>query len=365
MSKRMWMAAMVAVAGASLAAAQDGASWTDSLKFKGDLRYRYENIDKQGKETRERHRVRARLQMSAEVNETVSVALRLASGSDDPVSTNQTLDGGFGTKDFRLDQAYFTWKAADGLAVKGGKMSKPWIAVSDLVWDGDLAPEGLAANYSAGEGVKLMAHAGYFLAEERSAGDDTMLYSGQLAAEMELGENAKLLVGASLYYWDRIEGEAPLFDAEDGFGNDTVDVGTADSPSLQYAGGFEEVEGFAKLSLDAGVPVTVYGQVVSNGAADSDGSGFLAGFTLGKAKAPGSFAFGYNYRELEANAVVGAFSDSDFIGGGTDGKGHKIGAAYQVASNWQLAATYFKSEIGLSGGGTDYDRLQLDLVAKF
>ena len=50
----------------------------------------------------------------------------------------------------------------------------------------------------------------------------------------------------------------------------------------------------------------------------------MAGATLGKAKDKGSWQFDYNYRDLEADAVVGAFSDSDFAGGGTGAEGHKL-----------------------------------------
>ena len=73
----------------------------------------------------------------------------------------------------------------------------------------------------------------------------------------------------------------------------------------------------------------------------------------------------YNYRELEADAVVGAFSDSDSFGGGTDGKGHKVSGKYQIAKNWQFGAAFFMNDIGLEGSSKDYNRLQLDLIAKF
>ena len=41
------------------------------------------------------------------------------------------------------------------------------------------------------------------------------------------------------------------------------------------------------------------------------------GATLNKAKDPGSWQFEYDYRDIQADAVVGKFNDSDFVGGGT------------------------------------------------
>jgi hypothetical protein len=72
---------------------------------------------------------------------------------------------------------------------------------------------------------------------------------------------------------------------------------------------------------------------------------------------------GYNYRDLEADAVVGAFSDSDFIGGGTDGKGHMFTAGYAISKNFTTGITYFSNEKGQQE--TDYDRLQIDFKLKF
>ena len=88
---------------------------------------------------------------------------------------------------------------------------------------------------------------------------------------------------------------------------------------------------------------------------------------LNKARDPGSWEFFYNYRELEADAVVGQLSDSDFIGGGTDGRGHKFGYTYQIRKNTQGSLTYLHNEddTGSNGRDLDYRRFQADLKLKF
>ena len=63
---------------------------------------------------------------------------------------------------------------------------------------------------------------------------------------------------------------------------------------------------------------------MKNDDADDLDTGYLAGFKLGKAKSKGSWQFQYQYEDLEADATLGAITDSDFMGGGTDGEGHKF-----------------------------------------
>ncbi len=87
-------------------------SWTDTIRWKGDFRYRYETFDIENRPNRDRNRIRARAALIADVTPTIEVGLGLASGGDDPVSSNQTLGGGGSTKDLRIDLAYFDW---DGL----------------------------------------------------------------------------------------------------------------------------------------------------------------------------------------------------------------------------------------------------------
>ena len=60
-------------------------------------------------------------------------------------------------------------------------------------------------------------------------------------------------------------------------------------------------------------------------------------------------------------------TDSDRWGGGTDGKGHKIYGKYQIMKNLQAGVSYFKDKKKISDAAktTDYDRMQIDLVASF
>ena len=58
-------------------------------------------------------------------------------------------------------------------------------------------------------------------------------------------------------------------------------------------------------------------------------------------------------------------TDSDFADGGTNVKGHVLGIGYALAKNTALAATYFMNDALDEAPDDGYERLQLDLKAKF
>ena len=99
--------------------------------------------------------------------------------------------------------------------------------------------------------------------------------------------------------------------------------------------------------------------------ADNNDTGFVVGAKLGKAKDQGSYELGYDYRDVEADAVVGAFADSDSGGGGTDIDGHRLSGKYQFTKYVQGAVTLFFNGIDPDGADVDYTRGQFDLSVKF
>ncbi len=366
MKKEIYIVAAALVIQATGADTKADAIWAETLSFNGDLRVRHEWIDAEGKKARQRSRLRARLGAEARVNDTVNVEFRLASGSDDPTSSNQTFDDGFSTKDIRLDRAVVRWTPNEGsTTLSAGKMALPFVRVNDLVWDGDLNPEGFAVTRTFGEDVVLILNGAALWAEERPSDHDTILFGGQAAVQA-----SRVMLGVSVFAWDNMEGFAPLFDATDGFGNSTVDAnaGMVDATGapldedLRYATGFMQIEALAKVTIGNG---EVHANVIVNDDADSEDTAFLVGFKVGKTKEPGSVALVYDYREVEKDAVVGVYSDSDSFGGGTDGRGHRLKLKYQINKNWQGSFVYYLQESGVSENAQDYDRAQVNLIASF
>jgi hypothetical protein len=359
----------------------DSMKWVEKVKISGDLRYRYEGIDAQSggewDDRVDRNRIRARLGISAKVNDEVDLGFRLASGSADPVSTNQTLESSFSSKTIWLDWAYFDWHPADkkGFSLIGGKMPTPFYRVgsNQLIWDDDLSPEGIAAKYemSINESLKAYLNGGGFWVEERDGSDtvDSSLWGAQAYLKNKFDNDTYLLGGMGYYEYGNIEGEGDIYTTWKGgttrkwFGN-TFAGATADSGVFAYD--FDIIEGFGEYGFNfADYPVVVYGNYAHNTAAPSGKSdGWLVGCTFNKLKDPGSWRLGYDYRDIDSDAVVGQFNDSDFVGGGTDGKGHRFNVAYQLAKNFETGLTYFLNE-RKDDDKNDYRRLQADLVFKF
>ena len=349
--------------------------WAEKVKLSGDLRYRHESIDDDASTSeRNRNRIRARLNIEGEVNDEWGVRFRLASGSSDsPTSTNQTLGDSntdsFGNTPFWIDMAYadFHPAAIDGFNAYFGKMANPFYKTgkNELIWDGDVTPEGIAASYETAlsPSTSLFANGGGFWIRERSGGADTGLFGIQSYLKHKINQNLYALGGLSYYDMGNLD------DRTEDLSNVNTSSGNTFNSSNQYVYDYDVVEMFAEMGgfEFMGLPATVYGNYVENTAAPGDrNSGWFMGWKLNKAKKPGDWQISYNYRELEKDAVFDGLTDSDFIGGGTDGKGHEIGLKYKVSENVDAGLTYFLNNRNTgSADSEDFDLLQADLKLKF
>jgi hypothetical protein len=317
---------------------------------------------------RNRERIRARLGVQMALQPGVDLVVGLASGSDgDPVSTNQTLSGAFAKKPLWLDLAYVDLHPdfAGGAHAVLGRMKNPFVTPgrTELIWDHDLNPEGVALTWNRALGaVEPFVAGGYYLIDERDKARDGALLAAQAGARVSLlGGKAWFTLGGSYYDYTRVKGAKAYFDAAKGFGNS---VDATDPEAVTYLYDYNLAEGFLEVGGKVlGLPVTAVGDLVRNLDPSDDHTGWLAGLVVGKLKDPMSFEARYSYRVVEKDAVLGAFTDSDFRGGGTDGSGHEAGLDFALTKNVQLGATYFLNKKGVDGGKT-YHRAQLDLQVK-
>jgi len=337
-----------------------GASWADRIKLKGDFRLRNEGIDQEGRANRTRNRIRARASIIAQVNDDVEAVLGFASGGDDPVSTNQTLGGGGSTKGMNLDLAYVAWSGLENTTIVGGKFKnnlyKP--GGNSLLWDGDWTPEGVGLSWANGD---WFANAiGTWLESDTRSGAE-FAWGAQAGLARKLSDGVKLTAGLAWYDFNTAGGGTFYGDADDFFGN------SYDPLSNTYLHDYELLEVFAELGFKlGGRPAGLFFDYVQNQDADAFDTGYSVGFEYGAAKAPGDWEGAVIYQDLEADAVFGLLTDSDFAGGGTDGKGYILKAGYSVAKNWNANLTYFINENGANAGNQrDYDRMQIDLAFKY
>lgn len=336
------------------------------VKPEADLRYRHDALERDDADVGEegvnhRQRIRVRFGASGELRDDLSLRLRIASGDDDPVSTNQTLTDAFSKKSLTLDLAYFDYRPVKGLSLTAGKQPNPFFRPGDsqVVWDGDLTPEGLTLSFAHQVSrVKWFATGSSFWVLDRRDGEpDAFLLGGQAGAGLRLGEDFLLVASGAFYDYTGLKGRLPAYD-DDPFGN-TVDAGGLLANDYNLVDGGLELRGKAwKL------PFSLFGNVAMNLAAEDGRVAWLAGFSLGDPGKPKGWRARYTWRKVGRDAVFGTFSDSDFGGGGTGTWGHLVEGSFTLNDNLSFGLTLFLSRID-DGDDTRYHRIQLDMIVKY
>jgi hypothetical protein len=378
--------------------------WAGRFAFRGDLRYRHEQIMSDGDRAvpgvpaatnpsvasldRVRDRIRLRFGGTFRVNDTVVVGMQLATGADDPRSTNQTLGDSVGPGSARrtvgVDQAFFAWQPTSTWLVRGGKMPMPWTRPgTSLFFDGDINPEGVAVNYTKG---LLFGSASYMWLQERgptvvrqgeAAVDVSDPAMGHVQAGIRYPFTATSSLTGAISYYDHFatQGRRPFF-AGNPNGNTTVNVAFPAGSTTQLAVAaydYNILQAFLQydqIVFDT-LPLMLYVDYAQNDDAPRSDTAYSVGFTLGRASNPRTWEVGAMYQDIGKDALFGQWVDSDFGNGNTDTKGWVLRAGYAVKTNWTLNATYFINELNNDVCSAavpcnrGYDRLQLDTNFRF
>ena len=338
--------------------AQEANHWTDALTLIGDIRLQYDSIDEDGREDRERARYRAHVGASWQIRDSVKAYFVLGSNRDNPVSGNKAFNGHYRIDDLGVDLAYVDWSANDRTNLSVGKMKNPLFRPGGdaLIWDSDFNPEGIALNVESG---MLFATAAAFVVEKRSSADDSHLYAVQGGFSRHLSSDDKLTAGLGYFNYTNTVGHQPFRNR--GARGNSVDM------AGNLVADYGELELFVRYDTTLGeMPFAFFADYVQNTRVSVNDAGISFGFNAGKAKAPGTWQVSWAYLDLEADAVIGTFNNSDFGGGGTDATGHLIKGKYILAERWRLGGTLIISEVEKNAGNEhDYSRLQLDIEFKF
>lgn len=359
------MASAPATAFAASAGADAGAS--SRLKVSGDFRVRGQAdwSDDDGK-NRGSMQVRGRLGATFAVNDRVTVGARLATGdSDDPNSTDVQLSNWLDDLEASLDMAYLQFNF-DQLTLYGGKMPQPFVR-TDLVWDGDVNPQGLAATWKqplAGGGA-LRANALAFIVDESAGGSDSTMLGAQLGYDSPWMGNWKFDSNLAYYHYDL--GSIAGADSGD-FRSNLLDA------NGQYLSDFHLANvlfGVTYAGLGDEWPLRLNVDHVRNtGAATDADTGYSAELSLGKAAVPGDWRFAYGYSMAQTDAVLAAFSH-DNIGIGTNYRLHALTVDYVPLPKTMLSLYWYHyrpySRVYPVGHEPDdwLDRLRLAFLVNF
>ena len=414
--------------------------WIDRMHWEGDLRLRYQHDGfasvnptasdfnyvngtnlSNATDDQDRMRIRARLGVKAKVNDWLTAGIGLTTGSaTDPISPNQTQGANSAKYNFGLDRAYLKAEIKPWLNVVGGRFANPWLS-TDLVWDPDLAFDGIAASLTPriNDNWSSFFTLGAFPLEQTEVTTGTgssnkakskWMYGSQVGIKWTSPDLSTVKLGVALYDFSHVQGisneanttnydgTAPAFRTK---GNSYFDINEATcsfSCSSKYAlsSKFREVNitGQADIATFNPVHVMLTGDYVRNIGFDEQEIATRTGLPASRTGGIGKQVNGYQvkvaigmpttykandwqafagYKYLEADAVLDAYTDSDFYLGGTNAKGWILGTSYGVDKNTWLTARWFSAdEISprLNGSGVAIaplavDVLMLDLNAKF
>lgn len=327
-------AAAPALASAVPAAASPGGAFgIPGLDVSGDMRVRQEWNFVDGRD-RSRTAVRARLRASYDVGSHFSVGTQIATGDpDDPNSTDVTLGSFVDDLAVSLDQAWIRY-ANDGFTAYAGKFPQIFQR-TDMLWDGDVSPQGVSLAYGANlGGARVDARGLYFIIDEAAVARDSDMLGGQLALSAPLASDFKAGLTGSYYHY-RL-GSVAGADAGDFRGN-LLSGG-------RYLSDFHLLEGIGTLNwtgLSPRWPVSFTADYVRNlGAAVSGDTAFNLELAAGKVARPGDWRIAYNYSEVEVDSVLAAFSH-DNIDLSTNYRLHGLGLAYVPAPHLQLDLLWY------------------------
>jgi len=346
--------------------------WVNRVSLKGDFRLRYQYEDKKADngDTTNRNRGRYRWRLGAVVDVTEDkkwqVGFGLASGSGDPRSTNQTFTNDFETPDARLDFAYAQYQPFKEWKIIAGQFKNPIYMTKDLMWDGDIRPQGVAApfNFKVNDQFGFFVNPALFVLEEfKPSGESdstAWMFVLQPGVTINPTKATWIKLAGSWYSNTNVKGHTFKYSSH---------TNTDAKTGLRYDYSSLGADGEVGLKFNSYIQhAAAFGQFIKSDA-DNDNTGWLAGFKFGRSvKDLGDWELKYNYRHLEKDAVLDFLPDSDFYGGKTNAEGHEVELKFGLAKHVYLALDYYHAKkIDVATGGTDQPEnlFQFDVNFKF
>ncbi len=346
-------------------------AWVQSVKVKGDMRARYQFDAGKNSKNENRGRTRMRLGVEAKANDQMKVGIGLATGSTaDPRSTNSTWGKATvsntpaGTTSIILDYAYGQYTPMQGLKLTAGKFHNPLWQPNDLLWDGDLNPDGVALqlNHDLFPEMSVFLNSMAFVMYEDRNADyvDPVQFALQPGAKYKITDTISMQGAVAYYKNDKIK-------------NRTAFASTAStnsrSTSGKYIYDYSAVQPTAEVKIknpfgEGGIPMIAFsGDYVKNISMEknntgSDGWDAAVKFGDGKVGDKGQWQAKLSYARLGRDAFMDIFPDSDRYSGKTNMRGYEAILNYGLGKNTFLGLDYYWAE-SLAKSGTTTNPAQI------
>lgn len=339
-----------------------------------DLRLRHEShFARHDRSDRHRQRVRFRIGFTYPLDDEWTVGVRLITGNgDDPRSSHVTIGDGFDSFEVSLDRAYATYRpqGAPGVWVTAGKFAHPFKinpVYGELVWDGDIQPEGIAAGVGFDDVLgmdRLDVTIGQYVSIAQNDLDEGSIFVAQVSGRKGLSELVELVGTVGWYRYSDLTPDGSQVFVGDNRGN-AVWRG-------EFQSRFSIVNPIASVTYRGfAMPLTWSGEWFQNiRAAHGEGTGWATGVAYGQAKRTGDYRVYYQYQELDQDSVLSPLAQDDFPLA-TNFRGHVFGLQYQVTDDlgvhlWGLL-TEQRMQTDIFTNDDDHNewRLRVDLNFKF
>ncbi len=361
--------------------------------------------------TEDQSRYQLKLNFGAQFDlaENALASVRFGTGNENnPVTRNQALGDYNRTFPLLLEEAYLrlgTSPAARHHQVQfwAGRTPNP-LQSTELVWDNDVRFNGFTLQYAwnnprvSGEARQargFFATAGAYPIEEiELSQDDKWLLASQLGYEFDLVPELRLSLAAAYYDYRNIEGrrnEAATdglldYTAPDSLqkGNTLFDIRNDTDPdtnlfALAADYNLVDISAVAAWTLRPDLALEMAANYVTNVGYDEgdvlnrtgvfvaeEADAYRLEFRVGNPDIARPLAWrafvAYHYAERDA--VLDAFTDSDFHRGGTDAEGYIIGGELGLTDNTWVRLRYLSAD-EIDGPPLGIDVLQLDLNGRF
>ncbi|MFC1482645.1 putative porin [Candidatus Margulisiibacteriota bacterium] len=344
-----------------------------NIKIHGDVRLRHQSEKKEDdKHVRDRLRIRARVGITGIIQDQWSGVIGLASGGTDPRSTNQTLDNTFSTKSIMLDYAFIKYGPIPSLAFFAGKIKRENIIwqPTDLLWDSDVNPEGMAfvIDSQVSNQLSIFLNGAYMILDEQSATDeDIAMNVVQPGIFIAFNNVIKLKTAVGIYTFNNFKENATTMNMIGSLSNTTTQNTYAydyNSTNVSIELAFENLNEFLKF-------ISIFGDSVYNPdpdiKKDDERSGYCYGIKIGSKKVNklGSWQFKILNRRLEKDAWVDFLPDSDFYGGKTGYQGIEAIIIIGLADNVTLSLDHYNTDAIDKNNSNKQNILQADINIKF
>jgi len=365
-------------------------------------------------ENRDRLRVRARLGIKGKITQGWKAGMRLATGNfTDPVSTNQTLGNSNRNSRLVLERAYVNYESEFGdFKWSGGRIPNPWLS-TNLVWDKDLNFDGMAFKFHLNKSENPLEideetafdsffTLGTFPLAEQNRYNDKWLFGAQIGFHYEFTNTSRLSMALAYYDYQDIEARRNAINSTTNNhtvpdyvqqGNSMFNINQTGGEKYGLATDYNLLNFTVMYDMADFAPTHIYltadivkniGYEITNDARLSDPNtvgasgyqeqteGYQIRVDVGwpDYTVRGNWRAYFSYKKLERDAVVDAYTDSDFHLGGTDAEGYTLGFNYGIDENVWLSTKWISTDVidGIQfgpGGQYRVNTVQLDLNAKF